>query len=108
VPVSRHALVTLSRGELLCQAFEVYRELVPDPRISFEHLVFLVSALAGGEELTMVNCERADARIAQTPARCRADPGGHGSLNGEKAVARAGCWLDNSFSDEGKTHGSCR
>jgi hypothetical protein len=120
VPENRHALVTLSRGELLCQAFEVYRELVPDPRISFEHLVLLVSALAGGEELAMVNCELCGAltvverfktrrcRVAQTPAKCRADSSGHGSLNGEKAVAREGCWLDNSFSDEGKTHGNCR
>jgi hypothetical protein len=56
-PLDRHALVNLSRGETLCQAFEVYRELMPDPRISFEHLVFLVSTLAAGEELAMVNCE---------------------------------------------------
>ena len=56
-PVSRQALVNLSRGELLCQAFEVYRELVPDPRISFEHLVFLVSALARSEELAIADCE---------------------------------------------------
>lgn len=55
--VNRHALANLSRGELLCQAFEVYRELVPAPRISFEHLVFLISALAGAEELAMTNCE---------------------------------------------------
>jgi hypothetical protein len=56
-PINRQVLVNLSRGELLCQAFEVYRELVADPRISFEHLVFLVSALAGGEELQLANCE---------------------------------------------------
>jgi Flagellar transcriptional activator (FlhC) len=55
--VNREALVSLSRGEILCQAFEVYRGLVPDARISFEHLVFLISALASGEELAMVNCE---------------------------------------------------
>jgi hypothetical protein len=55
--LNREALVSLSRGEILCQAFEVYRELVTDPRISFEHLVFLISALVGGEELAMANCE---------------------------------------------------
>jgi hypothetical protein len=55
--INRQALINLSRGELLCQAFEVYRELVTDPRISFEHLVYLVAALAGGEELTLANCE---------------------------------------------------
>jgi hypothetical protein len=56
--INRQALANLSRGELLCQAFEVYRELVSDPRISFEHLVFLVAALAGGEELTLASCEQ--------------------------------------------------
>jgi hypothetical protein len=56
-PIDRQALANLSRGELLCQAFEVYRELVADPRISFEHLVFLVRALTGGEELQLANCE---------------------------------------------------
>jgi hypothetical protein len=56
-PVSRQALANLSRGELLCQAFEVYHDLVADPHISFEHLVFLVSALAAGEELTLASCE---------------------------------------------------
>ena len=61
VPINRQALVNLSRGELLCQAFEVYRELLTYPRISFEHLVYLVCALAGGEELTLANCEQCGA-----------------------------------------------
>jgi hypothetical protein len=56
-PVSRQALANLSRGELLCQAFEVYHDLVANPHISFEHLVFLVRALAEGEELTWAGCE---------------------------------------------------
>ncbi|HEY6457311.1 MAG TPA: hypothetical protein VIY90_18700 [Steroidobacteraceae bacterium] len=58
---NRQALINFSRGELLCQAFEVYRELVTDPRISFEHLVCLVAALAGGKELTLANCEQCSA-----------------------------------------------
>ena len=33
------------------------RSFVADPRISFEHLVFLVCALAGGEELQLAACE---------------------------------------------------
>jgi hypothetical protein len=49
-------LASLSRGEPLCQAFEVYRDLVADPRISFENLVFLIRALAEGHELTLANC----------------------------------------------------
>jgi hypothetical protein len=56
-PVTRQTLANLSRGELLCQAFEVYRDLVADPRISFENLVFLVRALAEGEELTLAGCD---------------------------------------------------
>ncbi len=56
-PVSRQTLANLSRGELLCQAFEVYRDLVTDPCISFENLVFLIRALAEGEELTLASCE---------------------------------------------------
>jgi Flagellar transcriptional activator (FlhC) len=60
-PLNRQALVNLSRGELLCQVFEVYRELVTDPSISFEHLVFLVCALTGGEELSLANCEQCGA-----------------------------------------------
>ena len=55
--VSRQALANLSRGELLCQAFEVYRDLVADPRIRFGNLVFLVRALAEGEELALAGCE---------------------------------------------------
>jgi Flagellar transcriptional activator (FlhC) len=55
--LNRQALANLSRGELLCQAFEVYRDLVTDPCISFENLVFLIRALAEGHELTLANCE---------------------------------------------------
>ncbi|HEV2700783.1 MAG TPA: hypothetical protein VGV09_04070 [Steroidobacteraceae bacterium] len=71
-PINRQALANLSRGELLCQAFEVYRELVADPRISFEHLVFLVSALAGGQELTLACCEQCGALIVADRMALRA------------------------------------
>lgn len=46
----------MQRGEALCEAFETYRRLVPAPRISFEHAVFLVTALARGEELRAAHC----------------------------------------------------
>jgi hypothetical protein len=76
VPVDRQALANLSRGELLCQAFEVYHDLVADPQISFEHLVFLVSALAEGEELTLASCQDCGAltvsdRITFKAHRCQ-------------------------------------
>ncbi len=74
-PVNRQALASLPRGELLCQAFEVYHDLVADPHISFEHLVFLVSALAAGEELILASCEDCGAltvgeRISFKARRC--------------------------------------
>lgn len=46
----------MQRGEALCDAFETYRMLVPNPRISFEHAVFLVTALARGDELRATHC----------------------------------------------------
>jgi len=50
------ALPGMQRGEALCAAFETYRRLVPDARISFEHAVFLVYALARGDELRAAPC----------------------------------------------------
>jgi hypothetical protein len=54
--VNQKALANLTRGELLCQAFEVYQQLMPSRGISFEHAVFLVTALARGDELALSNC----------------------------------------------------
>ena len=54
--VSQKAMANLTRGELLCQAFEVYQQLMPSHGISFEHAVFLVTALARGDELALSNC----------------------------------------------------
>ncbi len=73
--INRQALANLSREELLCQAFEVYHDLVANPHISFEHLVFLVCALAEGEELTLDSCEDCEAltvddRISFKARRC--------------------------------------
>lgn len=61
--ISRQVVANLSRGALICQAFEIYRDLVTDPHISFEHLVYLVSALAAGDELILANCEDCGALI---------------------------------------------
>jgi hypothetical protein len=49
-------LPELARGELLCQAFEAYRTLIPAAQISFEHAVFLAGALSRGEELRLAGC----------------------------------------------------
>jgi hypothetical protein len=47
---------TVARGALLCEAFEAYRALVGEARISFEHAVFLLGALHTGDELRVAHC----------------------------------------------------
>ena len=53
---AQRALPGMQRGEALCEAFEAYRLLVPSPRITFEHAVFLVTALARADELRATQC----------------------------------------------------
>lgn len=47
---------SVARGELLCMAFELYRCTVRAPQISFEHAVFLLSALLQGDQLRLGSC----------------------------------------------------
>lgn len=46
----------VTRGALLCDAFEVHRQLLPSGEISFEHMVFLVEALMRGDLLRLAGC----------------------------------------------------
>jgi hypothetical protein len=46
----------VERGELLCEGFEAYRAVLPSAQISFEHAVFLASALGRGDQLRLGNC----------------------------------------------------
>ncbi|HEY2341029.1 MAG TPA: hypothetical protein VGH75_10900 [Steroidobacteraceae bacterium] len=46
----------VARGELLCQAFEAFRLALPAAQISFEHAVFLATALARGDQLRLGDC----------------------------------------------------
>jgi hypothetical protein len=46
----------VARGELLCQAFEAFRLVLPAAQISFEHAVFLATALARGDQLRLGDC----------------------------------------------------
>jgi hypothetical protein len=55
-PALIKALPSLARGELLCQAYNVYRSMVPQAFISFEHAVFLLTALVRGDELILSGC----------------------------------------------------
>ena len=74
--VQRH-LPGMQRGEALCEAFETYRRLVPSPKISFEHAVFLIHALARGDELRASTCADCSGlivvdRLAISGKRCLA------------------------------------
>jgi hypothetical protein len=46
----------LMRGALLCAAFEAYCAFVPGAQISFEHAVFLATALTRGDQLRLGGC----------------------------------------------------
>jgi Flagellar transcriptional activator (FlhC) len=50
------SLPGLKRGELLCAAFEAYRTLIPAAQISFEHAVFLATALTRADQLRLGGC----------------------------------------------------
>ncbi|HEX4024380.1 MAG TPA: hypothetical protein VHX52_06700 [Steroidobacteraceae bacterium] len=69
------ALPSPARGELLCQAYEVYRALAPEPLLGFEHAVFLLTTLARANELVYGSCRDCRAlvvvdRWSLRPARC--------------------------------------
>ena len=49
-------LADVKRGESLCEAFEAFRLLLPAAQISFEHAVFLATALARGDQLRLGDC----------------------------------------------------
>jgi hypothetical protein len=51
-----HTLPNLARGERICQAFELFTAVYPSARISFEHAIFLVTALARGNEIRYGRC----------------------------------------------------
>lgn len=55
-PEEEPGLPNIARGELLCQAFETYRGLLPSAQISFEHAVFLALALSRGDQLRLGGC----------------------------------------------------
>jgi hypothetical protein len=56
MPDAQRQLPGMYRGEALCEAFDTYRRLIPAARISFEHAVFLVTALARGDDLRAITC----------------------------------------------------
>lgn len=63
VPNARKALPGLLRGERLLTAFEILRGVIPQARLSLEHLVLLVLAMAEGETWRIDHCTRCHATI---------------------------------------------
>src|SRR5580658_2329386 len=62
-PQLARSLACLTRGELLCQAYEAYRGLIPEGLISFEHAVFLLTTLVRGDELILGACRDCGAAL---------------------------------------------
>jgi hypothetical protein len=58
-----HTLPSLARGERICQAFELFTAISPAARISFEHAIFLVMALARGTEIHYGRCTDCSALV---------------------------------------------
>jgi hypothetical protein len=74
-PAGATPLPGVTRGELLCQAFEAFRLLLPAAQISFEHAVFLATALTRGDQLRLADCSDCGSlmvteRFALGSARC--------------------------------------
>jgi hypothetical protein len=57
------ALPGLQRGELLCQSYDAFRGLLPEAGLSFEHAVYLLTALARGDELWLTGCRDCGALV---------------------------------------------
>jgi hypothetical protein len=55
-PDQVRTLPSLGRAELLCQAYGVYKAMIGDTLISFEHAVFLLTALVRRDELRLSAC----------------------------------------------------
>lgn len=56
VPNARNSLPGLLLGERLMNAFELYRALLPDGLISFEHTILLMLELAERRTLVLMHC----------------------------------------------------
>lgn len=73
-PSARKALPALVRGERLLAAFELFRGVVLQARLTLEQLVLLVLTLAEGESWSIDHCTRCHAtilidRLASAPRR---------------------------------------
>ena len=52
----RRELPSVARGERLCEAYEMYQQLVPETSMTLEHLVLLVMTVSQGQEFEVTQC----------------------------------------------------
>jgi hypothetical protein len=74
-PELRRDPAGLARGELLCEAYEIYCARFTAPILSFEHAEFLLRAICRGDELVIGGCRDCSAalvtdRWSMRPPRC--------------------------------------
>jgi hypothetical protein len=69
----RKELPTLQRGERLCKAFEMYIGIVPQPTITYELAVLLVTAVVESVDVWMTRCEDCRGVILVSPYSCEAE-----------------------------------
>lgn len=62
-PNARRELPSVSRGEQLCRAYELYRACVPDTPLTLEQVMLLATVLAQGEQLELAHCTECHAAI---------------------------------------------
>jgi len=58
-------LIDAALGDKLCDAYDVYRQLLSDNPLSFEHAWFLWQALAKGSDLQLRSCPHCDGLTLQ-------------------------------------------
>ena len=63
VGIPAHSFRTITRGEALCEAYELYGAMVHARVIRFEHAILLATALADGEEISLQGCPQCEARM---------------------------------------------
>lgn len=57
----------ISRGEQLCDAFEIFKTLSPETRITLEHLLFLLWATTQNDQLVASHCLECTSLIVVDP-----------------------------------------
>jgi hypothetical protein len=63
-PDARKKLPGIERGERLCDALELFREMIPETCITLEQVVLLVFTLAEGESWELGVCANANCHAA--------------------------------------------